>query len=145
VELKGKRVKREGDSYVTRPACSWRRRNSERSRSSWINFFCSVRCFGSAFYALSMFLRLPRVLSLNFKAIVRPFTVSYSLTVPRHEHAEWGFAFFFFFFFFECVWYCGSCCGCGLKKIVLKKICCGWFKKIGVWLKLWLKLRLNKK
>ena len=19
----------------------------------------------------------------------------------------------------ECVWYCGSCCGCGLKKIVL--------------------------
>jgi len=22
----------------------------------------------------------------------------------------------------ECVWYCGSCCGCGLKKIVLKKV-----------------------
>jgi hypothetical protein len=22
---------------------------------------------------------------------------------------------------FECVWYCGSCCSCGLKKIVLKK------------------------
>jgi hypothetical protein len=21
--------------------------------------------------------------------------------------------------FFECVWYCGCCCGCGLKKIVL--------------------------
>jgi uncharacterized protein YuzB (UPF0349 family) len=20
---------------------------------------------------------------------------------------------------YECVWYCGSCCGCGLKKIVL--------------------------
>jgi hypothetical protein len=20
-----------------------------------------------------------------------------------------------------CVWYCGSCCGCGLKKIVLEK------------------------
>ena len=20
---------------------------------------------------------------------------------------------------FECVWYCGSCCGCGLKKIIL--------------------------
>jgi hypothetical protein len=19
----------------------------------------------------------------------------------------------------ECVWYCGSCCGCGLKKVVL--------------------------
>jgi len=23
------------------------------------------------------------------------------------------------FFFLECVWYCGSCCGCGLKKVVL--------------------------
>jgi hypothetical protein len=22
----------------------------------------------------------------------------------------------------ECVWYCGSCCGCGLKKVVLKKV-----------------------
>jgi len=22
----------------------------------------------------------------------------------------------------ECVWYCGSYCGCGLKKVVLKKV-----------------------
>jgi hypothetical protein len=22
----------------------------------------------------------------------------------------------------ECVWYCGSCCGCDLKKVVLKKV-----------------------
>jgi hypothetical protein len=22
----------------------------------------------------------------------------------------------------ECVWYCGSCCGCGLKKVVLQKV-----------------------
>jgi hypothetical protein len=21
-----------------------------------------------------------------------------------------------------CVWYCGCCCGCGLKKVVLKKV-----------------------
>jgi hypothetical protein len=24
--------------------------------------------------------------------------------------------------FFGCVWYCGCCCGCGLKKVVLKKV-----------------------
>jgi hypothetical protein len=24
--------------------------------------------------------------------------------------------------YYECVWYCGSYCGCGLKKIVLKKV-----------------------
>jgi len=24
-----------------------------------------------------------------------------------------------FVFVLECVWYCGSCCGCGLKKVVL--------------------------
>jgi hypothetical protein len=23
---------------------------------------------------------------------------------------------------FECVWYCGSCCGCGLKKVVSEKV-----------------------
>jgi len=22
----------------------------------------------------------------------------------------------------ECVWYCGSCCGCSLKKVILKKV-----------------------
>jgi hypothetical protein len=27
-----------------------------------------------------------------------------------------------FFLLLECVWYCGSCCGCGLKKVVLKKV-----------------------
>jgi len=47
----------------------------------------------------------------------------------------------------ECVWYCGSCCGCGLKKSCFTKstFSWGWFEKIGVWLKLWLKLRLKKK
>jgi hypothetical protein len=24
--------------------------------------------------------------------------------------------------YIECVWYCGSCCGCDLKKVVLKKV-----------------------
>ena len=47
----------------------------------------------------------------------------------------------------KCVWYCGSCCGCGLKKIVFIKV---FLVEVGlifiyVWLKLWLKLRLNKK
>jgi hypothetical protein len=23
---------------------------------------------------------------------------------------------------YGCVWYCGCCCGCGLKKVVLKKV-----------------------
>jgi hypothetical protein len=48
---------------------------------------------------------------------------------------------------FEGVWYCDSCCGCGLKKdcFIKSTLNCGWFEKIGVWLKLWLKLRLNKK
>jgi hypothetical protein len=46
-----------------------------------------------------------------------------------------------------CVWYCGSYCGCGLKKVVFIKstYSWGWVGKIYVWLKLWLKLRLNKK
>jgi hypothetical protein len=37
-----------------------------------------------------------------------------------------------------CVWYCGKCCGCGLKKVVFIKstFSSGWFEKIGVWLKL---------
>jgi hypothetical protein len=46
-----------------------------------------------------------------------------------------------------CVWYCGSFYGCGLKKVILQKI---FLVKVGlifiyVWLKPWLKLRLNKK
>jgi hypothetical protein len=47
----------------------------------------------------------------------------------------------------ESVWYCGSFCGCDLKKVVLQKVL---LVEVGlvfiyVWLKLWLKLRLNKK
>jgi hypothetical protein len=47
----------------------------------------------------------------------------------------------------RCVWYCGNFYGCGLKNIVFIKntFSWGWFGKIYVWLKLWLKLRLNKK
>jgi hypothetical protein len=30
--------------------------------------------------------------------------------------------FFFFILDLERVWYCGSCCGYGLKKVVLKKV-----------------------
>jgi hypothetical protein len=26
----------------------------------------------------------------------------------------------------ECVWYCGSCCGCGLKKVVFIKSTFSW-------------------
>jgi hypothetical protein len=46
-----------------------------------------------------------------------------------------------------CVWYCDNCCSCNLKKIILKKVFLVevGFEKIGVLLKLWLKLRLNKK
>jgi hypothetical protein len=46
----------------------------------------------------------------------------------------------------RCVWYCSNCCGCGLKKVVFIKSTFnwGWFGKIYVWLKPWLKLRLNK-
>jgi hypothetical protein len=46
-----------------------------------------------------------------------------------------------------CVWYCGSFCGCDLKKIILKKILLVEVDLIFIyiWLKLWLKLRLNKK
>jgi len=38
----------------------------------------------------------------------------------------------------ECIWYCGSCCSCDLKKVVFIKntFSCGWFGKIYVWLKL---------
>ena len=37
-----------------------------------------------------------------------------------------------------CVWYCGSCCGYDLKKIVFIKniFSWGWFGKIYIWLKL---------
>jgi len=46
-----------------------------------------------------------------------------------------------------CVWYYGSFCDCDLKKIILWKVL---LVEIGlvfiyIWLKLWLKLRLNKK
>jgi hypothetical protein len=45
-----------------------------------------------------------------------------------------------------CVWYCGSCCGCGFEKscFIKSTFNWGWFEKIDVWLKLWLKLRLKK-
>ena len=42
----------------------------------------------------------------------------------------------------ECVWYCDSFCDCGLKKVLLVEVD---LILIYVWLKLWLKLRLNKK
>ena len=47
----------------------------------------------------------------------------------------------------QCVWYCDSGCGCGLKKIVLKKILLVEDDLVFMYvqLKLWLKLRLNKK
>jgi hypothetical protein len=46
-----------------------------------------------------------------------------------------------------CDWYCSSFCSCGLKKIILQKV---FLFEIGlifiyVWLKLLLKLKLNKK
>ena len=65
-------------TYGTRPACSWRRRNSAFSLSSWIcfrsssSFLCSASCFCSAFHTFSMFLKLPvchPFLFKNFSAI----------------------------------------------------------------------------
>ena len=87
-------------NYGTRPAFSWRRRNSVRSLSSWIclrsssSFFCSASCFCSAFHTFSMFLKLPvchPFLFRNFSAIFSLSSIlswsalfSFFLSFPKH-------------------------------------------------------------
>lgn len=93
--------KTERETYGTRPACSWRRRNSERSLSSWIclrsssNFFCSASCFCSAFHTFSMFRRLPvchPFLFRNFNAIAFQFRLQIYQRFRSAESAAFVFA-----------------------------------------------------